>query len=506
MNYVMYMVKIRFINRLMKVKGYLGGDEEVPIMYIHALMAIVGSVSLLLIMKFQELPISHMQHTLLVLVEKACVIVVIAYVISRLPQFGEILEGKFTFKNQIILILIFGAISIFGTYSGIDIFGAMANVRDLGPMVAGLVGGPIMGLGAGLIGGLYRLSLGGFTAVPCAIATILSGLLAGLIFLVNKRRFIGVFWAVVFSILMESIHLLLALAISKPYSQALIVVEELTVPVIVANAMGVFIFGFIISNLLREKETEHERDLFYDELERKKHELLVANKIQKSFLPDKLIKIPGFDLAALNIPAHEMGSDFYDFIPLSKDKVGIVIADVAGESFPASVLMALSRTILRGEAKNQKPSLLIRYLNNLISVDIGPEHEIFITILYGELNTKTRCFTYVNAAHNPPLLFKKQSMKVDELAWGDKSLGRLGNMNLEEQKLKFESGDILLLFTDGVIEALKDRESPGEEVLRNLLESNYELSSFDIVEEINKKFIKSETNHDDLILAVLKAD
>jgi len=64
----------------------------------------------------------------------------------------------------------------------------------------------------------------------------------------------------------------------------------------------------------------------------------------------------------------------------------------------------------------------------------------------------------------------------------------------------------LLLFTDGVIEALEDREGPGEEVLRNLLASNYELSSSDIVEEINKRFIKSETNHDDLILAVLKAD
>jgi len=66
------------------------------------------------------------------------------------------------------LIIIFGAISIFGTFSGIEVFGSMANVRDLGPMVAGLIGGSVMGLGAGIVGGLYRLSLGGFTAVPCA--------------------------------------------------------------------------------------------------------------------------------------------------------------------------------------------------------------------------------------------------------------------------------------------------------------------------------------------------
>lgn len=500
------MAKNKFIEWILHIRNYLTGDEEVPIMYIHALMAVIGSVCVLLIAEFNELPISHMQHTLLVLIEKACVIVVIAYVISRLPYFGEVLEGKFTIKNQAILILIFGAISIFGTYSGIDIFGAMANVRDLGPMVAGLIGGPIMGLGAGLIGGLYRLSLGGFTAVPCAISTILAGFLAGLVYLINKRRFVGIFWAVVFAVLMEALHLLINLFMAKPYSQAVIVVQELTVPIIVANAMGVFIFAFIISNLLREKETEKERDLYFDELERKKHELEVADKIQKSFLPEKLPEIPGFSIAALNIPAHEVGSDFYDFIPLSMDKIGIVIADVAGESFPASLLMALSRTILRGEAKKQKPQLLLRYLNNLISVDIGPEPEIFITILYGELDTKNLCFTYVNAAHSPPLIFRNESGELKEMAKGDKSLGRLGNIELEEHKIKLETGDILLFYTDGIIKNLGLSGSNGKDVLRGIVASNHELAPSKLVKKIKNNFSKSKFTPDDLVLAVLKVE
>lgn len=126
-------------DRLIKIRDYLRGDDEVPIMYIHAIMAIIGSVSVLLILEFKELPLSSVQHTLLVLVEKTCVIVVIAYVVSRLSYFSQVLEGKFTIKNQVILILIFGAISIFGTYSGIEVFGAMANVRDLSPIVAGLI-------------------------------------------------------------------------------------------------------------------------------------------------------------------------------------------------------------------------------------------------------------------------------------------------------------------------------------------------------------------------------
>jgi len=500
------MPKITPKERLLLLKDYLRGDEEVPIMYIHAIMAIIGSVSVLLIMQFNELPLSHMQHTLLVLVEKACVIVVIAYVISRLPSFSEVLQGKFTLKNQAILILVFGAISIFGTHSGIDIFGAMANVRDLGPMVAGLIGGPVMGVGSGLIGGLYRLSLGGFTAVPCAISTILSGFLAGLVYIINKRRFVGILWAVVFAVLMEGLHLLIALFTAKPYAKALIVVEELTIPVIVANAMGIFIFAFIISNLLREKETERERDLYFDELERKKHELEVANKIQKTFLPSELPDIPGYDIAALNIPSQELGSDFYDFIQLSHDKISIVIADVAGESFPASLLMAISRTIIRGEAKNQDPSHLLRYLNNLISVDIGSEPEIFITILYGELNTKSKCFNYVNAAHTPPLIFRKESGTLTELASGNKSLGNLGNIELEDHEIEIESGDILLFYTDGVIKALDKQDSSGIKILREVILENHELSSKKLVKVIKNRVLSFETNIDDMVLAVLKVD
>ena len=498
------MSKITFRDRIYKIRDYLAGDEEVPIMYIHAIMAIIGSVSVLLILQFHEMPMSSVQHSLLVLVEKACVIVVIAYVVSRLNVFTEVLEGKFTIKNQAILILIFGAISIFGTYSGVEVFGAMANVRDLGPMVAGLIGGPIVGLGAGLIGGLYRLSLGGFTAVPCAIATILAGLFAGLIFLINKRRFVGIFWAVVFAVLMEALHLLINLAIAKPYYMALAVVEELTIPIIVSNALGMFIFAFIISNLLRERETIKQRDLYFDELERKKHELKVASKIQKSFLPEELPSVPGFSVAALNIPAHEVGGDFYDFVSISPEKTGIVIADVTGDSFPASLLMALSRTIIRGEAKNQNPQTLLKYLNNLIAVDIGPE--IFITILYGELNLKNKCFSYVNAAHLPPLLYRNLTNQLEELVRGKKSLGRLENIELEKFEVKIEKGDILVFYTDGVVKALEDPEISGDEVLRRLISSNHELSPQALVNKIKEKTVASEVNMDDLVLAILKAD
>jgi len=89
------------------------------------------------------------------LLKNICVIVVIAYLITRTKPFTEVLEKKFTWKNQAILIAIFGCFSIFGTYSGIEIFGAIANVRDLGPMIGGLACGPFVGIGAGIIGALH---------------------------------------------------------------------------------------------------------------------------------------------------------------------------------------------------------------------------------------------------------------------------------------------------------------------------------------------------------------
>ncbi|HUV03326.1 MAG TPA: LytS/YhcK type 5TM receptor domain-containing protein, partial [Desulfobacteria bacterium] len=159
---------------------------------------------------------------LLMLVVKTCAILVVAYLITRTNYFKEILDKKFTLKNCVFMILIFGAFSILGTYAGIRILDAFANVRDLGPMVAGLVGGPVIGLGAGLIGGVHRYSIGGFTCVPCSLATVLSGLFGGIIYLARKGKFIGVPGAVVFAALMESFHMALLLLLAHPYEEAVI--------------------------------------------------------------------------------------------------------------------------------------------------------------------------------------------------------------------------------------------------------------------------------------------
>jgi sigma-B regulation protein RsbU (phosphoserine phosphatase) len=235
-------------------------------------------------------------------------------------------------------------------------------------MIAGLIGGPVIGLGAGLIGGIHRYFLEGFTCVPCSLATVLAGLFGGIIYLLRKGKFIGVPGAVLFAALMETFHMVLVLLLAQPYSEAVKVVEEVSIPMIFSNSLGMFIFAFIISNLIKERETAEERDKYFDELERKRYELKMAHDIQQSFLPDAIPFLKGFELAALNLPAKEVGGDFYDFIPISEDKMGVTIADVSGKGVPAALFMALSRTIVRANA-TRSPDVVgvIQDANRLIT-------------------------------------------------------------------------------------------------------------------------------------------
>ncbi len=446
---------------------------------------------------------------LLVLVEKICVIVVIAYLITRTKYFREILDKKFTLKNCAIFILIFGAVSIFGTYSGIKIPGAIPNVRDLGPMIAGLIGGPVIGLGAGLIGGIHRYFLGGFTCVPCSLATMLAGLFGGIIYILRRGKFIGVSGAVLFAALMETFHMILTLILAHPYSEAVKVVEEVSIPMIFANSLGMFFFAYIISNRIRELETAEERDKYSAELERKRYELKMAHDIQQSFLPDAIPDLPGFELAAQNIPAKEVGGDFYDFIPISEGKIGLTIADVSGKGVPAALFMALSRTIVRAKAtRSSGVREVIRDANSLITADA--KSGMFVTLFYAVLDLSERTLTYVSAGHNPPVIFKAKTRTLMRLDAKGIALGAIADIELEERKIILDGGDTVVFYTDGVTEAInKSMDQFGEERLITTIKVNHELSADDMIEKIKGEmlaFCGDEPQFDDITLMVLKAE
>src|SRR5690606_28918126 len=140
------------------------------------------------------------------------------------------------------------------------------------------------------------------------------------------------------------------------------------------------------------------------EKERIEKELEIAKVIQQSFLPETAPRLPGMELEGFNLPAAEVGGDFYDFIALDDEQWGLVIADVSGKGVPAALFMALSRTLVRASTSHyQDPAESIREAN--LNIFLDSKTSMFVTLFYAVLDASRKVLTYVNAGHNPPMLF-----------------------------------------------------------------------------------------------------
>lgn len=179
---------------------------------------------------------------------------------TKIGPVRNVISKKGTFQDHCIFIGIFGAFSIFGTYIGIQgVFGAITNIRDLSPIVAGLVAGPYTGLAVGLVGGLHRLALGGVSCVACSLATVLSGLIAGLVYRFHGGRIIGIVPAIGFGVLMECLHGGIGLALIRPFPAAVEIVTTSVPQMLIAVSLGVGIAIIIVQNVLREEAWESAR-------------------------------------------------------------------------------------------------------------------------------------------------------------------------------------------------------------------------------------------------------
>jgi sigma-B regulation protein RsbU (phosphoserine phosphatase) len=168
-------------------------------------------------------------------------------IVTKLETIQRVIFKKAQFRDYVAFVILFGLFSIFGTYVGIPgDYGAISNIRDLAPMVAGLVGGPYIGVAVGLIGGVHRLFLGGDSALPCCLATILAGLLAGLVYHFNKGKLLGVVPAMVFAVGIELLHAGLALLLIRPFTEAVEIVTDVIPEMIIAVSLGVGISIIVI--------------------------------------------------------------------------------------------------------------------------------------------------------------------------------------------------------------------------------------------------------------------
>ena len=243
-------------------------------------------------------------------------------------------------------------------------------------------------------------------------------------------------------------------------------------------------------------------------LDQKKLEeqLSIARVIQKSFLPKRVPRIPEYDIWGMNIPSGEVGGDYYDFIQIVENQLGIAIADVSGKGIPAALIMASYRASLIAEIRNNYAIRTIcRKVNNLLCESLEPEN--FVTSIYGVLDTKNSIFTFSNCGHNPGLLLRQNDV-IEELTEGGIILGVRPDSKYEERPIYINKGDILCLFTDGVTEA---EDESGEQFetgrMIRIIRKNRELPAEQIggkiIQEVNS-FARPDLIMDDLTIVIVK--
>lgn len=262
-------------------------------------------------------------------------------------------------------------------------------------------------------------------------------------------------------------------------------------------------------------------------------ELEIAHEIQQGLLPQTFPEVLGAEIAAAMHPARQVGGDFYDVIPLSGGRVGILVADVSDKGMPAALYMALARTLLRAHSLSARPRYLsdalesaqVRRLMRTGSLgalaalgavrqtnDYLTEHHsescMFVTLFYAVYEPQSRLLTYVNAGHNPPFLYNTLTGEQDWLPPTDMCIGVMPERLYEAQGRQLSPGDLLVLYTDGVTEAFNaDHEMFGAERLVEVVRAHRTASVQELVEAIEAEvtaFAGEAPQSDDLTLLVMR--
>lgn len=240
-------------------------------------------------------------------------------------------------------------------------------------------------------------------------------------------------------------------------------------------------------------------------------DLQIAREIQKILLPSDAPELPGYELGGLNLPARTLSGDYFDFLPIDDDHIGIAIADVSGKGVPASLIMAMCRSALRSHSRGERsPASVLRNVNRQLYPDM--KEDMFISMAYVVLNRHTGEALLARAGHDAPLIFRAATGGVECLnpkgmAVGIDS-GGVFDRFCADFPFRFGPGDLLLLYTDGITEALDEggdefgvqrletelRDHPGEganETLHRLARSV-------------RSFAGNQPQHDDITLIALR--
>jgi serine phosphatase RsbU (regulator of sigma subunit) len=244
------------------------------------------------------------------------------------------------------------------------------------------------------------------------------------------------------------------------------------------------------------------------ERERLERELELAHQLQESILPHEFPDVPGFACAARSQPARQVGGDFYDVIPLDGQRVGLVIADVSDKGMPAALYMGLTRSLIRAESTHSdSPREILLSVHRLL-MEIT-EATMFVTIFQGVLDPARGSFRYARAGHDRPLHLRPGS-ECGFLEGAGMALGAIDPVRLQEVEVEVRSGDLLVLYTDGITDAISPSgERFGVERLVEMVCAAGEASAEDLHEQIFTRvnaFQAGTEQYDDMALVVVRVE
>ncbi len=244
------------------------------------------------------------------------------------------------------------------------------------------------------------------------------------------------------------------------------------------------------------------------EQERLRHELRLARELQERMLPTELPQLAGFELGARIIPAHEVGGDFFDVFALDKETLGVVIGDVCGKGMPAALYMAQTRSLIRAEARQSASpaEVLLRVNQHLRELNTG---DMFVTTMFGRLSCPTQTFAVARAGHEYPLAWRADGTDLPTPREIGQPLGLFTHPALDVQTYALLPGDTLLLYTDGVTDAMN---STGAFFARERLHDAIRTapstaqSLCDHIVEMVAVFQETAPQADDITLVALRAN
>jgi sigma-B regulation protein RsbU (phosphoserine phosphatase) len=244
------------------------------------------------------------------------------------------------------------------------------------------------------------------------------------------------------------------------------------------------------------------------ERSRIEQELDVARSIQASLIPEGAPDIQGCSVASSWVAARQVSGDFYDFLHLPNGSWGIAIADVADKGVPAALFMALSRTILRTVAFSRyRPGEVLERTNELIYGDTTSD--LFVTVFYAIWNPDEQMLYYANGGHNPPVLMRANG-RISLLNSEGIALGVLEKVKIGEKKVKLNSGDTVIFYTDGVTEAMtEDYDEFGMDRLYAVSKNMRRQQAAEMVTAITQAIHEhagDTSQFDDVTLVVMKIE